>query len=125
MYRHILVPVDGSQTSDLALREATKLVGVGKAELRIVHVVEEVMPLWDLLTSLVAGSSPARSTRIKHLRAYTSRITPTAEGLRDFLSIADFSFDLFMIVSLPLRRVTRSEPLPLLSGSATFCIREG
>ena len=48
MYQRILVPVDGSQTSDLALRETFKLIGVGKPELRIVHVVEAVMPLWDV-----------------------------------------------------------------------------
>jgi len=48
MYQHILVPVDGSQTSDLALREAIKLSGSGKAELRIVQIVEEVMPLLDV-----------------------------------------------------------------------------
>ena len=48
MYQHVLVPVDGSQTSDLALREALKLIGAGKAELRIVHVVEAVMPLLDV-----------------------------------------------------------------------------
>jgi len=48
MYQHVLVPVDGSQTSDLALREAIKLIGAGKAELRIVHVVEAVMPLLDV-----------------------------------------------------------------------------
>lgn len=48
MYQHVLVPVDGSQTSDLALREALKLIGAGKAELQIVHVVEAVMPLLDV-----------------------------------------------------------------------------
>jgi len=48
MYQHILVPVDGSQTSDLALREAIKLRGSGNAELRIVQIVEEVTPLLDV-----------------------------------------------------------------------------
>jgi len=48
MYQHVLVPVDGSQTSDLALHEAIQLIGAGKAELRIVHVVEAVMPLLDV-----------------------------------------------------------------------------
>ncbi|MGE5240076.1 MAG: universal stress protein [Bacteroidota bacterium] len=48
MYQHVLVPVDGSQTSDLALREAIKLIGSNKAELWIVHVVEAVMPLLDV-----------------------------------------------------------------------------
>jgi len=42
MYKHILVAVDGSDTSNLALQEAIKLVKGRQAQLRIVHVVEEV-----------------------------------------------------------------------------------
>jgi nucleotide-binding universal stress UspA family protein len=41
MYNHILVPVDGSDTSNLALREATKLAKDQRASLRLVHVVDE------------------------------------------------------------------------------------
>lgn len=44
MYQRILVPIDGSDTSDLALREALKLAD-GKAQLHLVHVVEEIYPL--------------------------------------------------------------------------------
>jgi nucleotide-binding universal stress UspA family protein len=44
MYQHILVPIDGSATSERALREAIKLAD-GKAQLRLLHVVEEVYPL--------------------------------------------------------------------------------
>ncbi len=43
MYKHILVAVDGSSTSDLALQEAAKLAKVLKAKLRIMVVVEEVI----------------------------------------------------------------------------------
>lgn len=43
MYKHILVAVDGSSTSDLALQEAAKLAMELKAQLRIVTVVETVM----------------------------------------------------------------------------------
>lgn len=42
MYKHILVAVDGSDTSNLALREAVRLAKELQALLRIVHVVEEV-----------------------------------------------------------------------------------
>jgi nucleotide-binding universal stress UspA family protein len=42
MYKHILVAVDGSDTSNLALREAAALAREMQAKLRIVHVVEEV-----------------------------------------------------------------------------------
>ena len=43
MYKHILVAVDGSSTSNFALQEAAKLSMVLKAQLRIVTVVETVM----------------------------------------------------------------------------------
>jgi len=42
MYKRILVAVDGSSTSDLALQEAVKLAGESQAELRLVHVVNTV-----------------------------------------------------------------------------------
>lgn len=42
MYKHILVAVDGSDTSNLALQEAARLAKELQALLRIVHVVEEV-----------------------------------------------------------------------------------
>ncbi len=48
MYQRILVPVDGSNTSDSALREAIKLASDRKAELRIVHVIEDFFPVWDV-----------------------------------------------------------------------------
>lgn len=41
MYNHILVAVDGSDTSNLALREAIKLARDQQALLRLVHVVDE------------------------------------------------------------------------------------
>lgn len=44
MYKRILVPIDGSETAGRALREAIKLAD-GKAQLRLLHVVEEVYPL--------------------------------------------------------------------------------
>jgi nucleotide-binding universal stress UspA family protein len=46
MYQHILVPVDGSTTSDRALQEALKLGRQQSAQLELVHVVED-MRLWD------------------------------------------------------------------------------
>jgi len=41
MYKHILVAVDGSDTSNLALQEAIKLAKEQQAALRLVHVVDE------------------------------------------------------------------------------------
>jgi nucleotide-binding universal stress UspA family protein len=41
MYKHILVAVDGSDTSNLAVKEAVKLAKEQKATVRLVHVVDE------------------------------------------------------------------------------------
>ena len=42
MYRNILVAVDGSHTSEIALQEAVKLTKELNGQLRIVHVVETI-----------------------------------------------------------------------------------
>ena len=44
MYQRILVPINGSPTSERALQEAIKLAQ-GKAQLRLVYVLEEILPL--------------------------------------------------------------------------------
>lgn len=46
MYRKILVPLDGSHTSEMGLKEAIRLAKNQKATLRLIHVVDElvVMP---------------------------------------------------------------------------------
>ena len=41
MYKQILVPVDGSDTSNRALEEAIKLAKEQQATLRLIHVVDE------------------------------------------------------------------------------------
>ena len=41
MYQRILVPVDGSQTSDLALREAIRFVQQFNSMFKLVHVIED------------------------------------------------------------------------------------
>ena len=41
MYKQILVPVDGSDTSNFALKQAIKLAKEQQASLRIIHVVDE------------------------------------------------------------------------------------
>ena len=38
MYQHILVPIDGSPTSELALQEALKFAQQQNARLELVHV---------------------------------------------------------------------------------------
>jgi nucleotide-binding universal stress UspA family protein len=43
MYNKILVPVDGSPTSVCGLREAIKLAKDQRAQLRLIHVVDELL----------------------------------------------------------------------------------
>lgn len=47
MYQHILVAVDGSSTSDLALAEAVRLAREQGAKLRLVHVVDALTLNYD------------------------------------------------------------------------------
>lgn len=42
MYRNILVTVDGSHTSEIALQEAVKLAKKFNGQLRVMHVIETV-----------------------------------------------------------------------------------
>jgi nucleotide-binding universal stress UspA family protein len=44
MYQRILVPINGSSTSERALQEAIKLAD-GKAQIRLVYVVEEILTI--------------------------------------------------------------------------------
>jgi len=48
MYKRILAPVDGSNTSNLALDEAIRLAHNQNAELRLVHVIDEAMLNGDI-----------------------------------------------------------------------------
>ena len=48
MYKHILVAVDGSDTSNLALHEAIKMASDQHAKLRLVHVVDLTPTYSDL-----------------------------------------------------------------------------
>lgn len=45
MYSRILVPVDGSETAALGLTEAIRLAKAAGARLRLVHVVNELIPM--------------------------------------------------------------------------------
>lgn len=42
MYQRILVPIDGSATSDLGLNEAIRLAQLTYAQLRLIHVIDEM-----------------------------------------------------------------------------------
>ncbi|MDP1573387.1 MAG: universal stress protein [Coxiellaceae bacterium] len=49
MYQHILIPVDGSPTSDRALQEALRFAQQKNAQLELVYVVENIYLLSDEL----------------------------------------------------------------------------
>jgi nucleotide-binding universal stress UspA family protein len=51
MYKHILVAVDGSDTSNLALQEAMKLAKEQQAALRLVHAVDETLAYMTMDTA--------------------------------------------------------------------------
>lgn len=65
MYSRILVPVDGSPTSDRALTEAARLASLCGARLRILHVIDPITHMTgferpevyvrDILPQLIAG----------------------------------------------------------------------
>ena len=52
MYQKVLVPVDGSATSELGLQEAMKLARLTGASVRLLHVV-------DVLSLAIAGAGTA------------------------------------------------------------------
>jgi nucleotide-binding universal stress UspA family protein len=61
MYKRILAAVDGSSTSELALREAIKLAKQQQARLRLVHVVDEArMAMYPEFRSTEELNEPLR-----------------------------------------------------------------
>lgn len=48
MYRHLLVPVDGSAAANAGLQEAIRLAGSSKAVIRLVHVIDRLSLLQSL-----------------------------------------------------------------------------
>jgi len=87
MYKHILVAVDGSDTSNLALQEAIKLAKEQQAQLRIVHVVEDIPLNIDTEYALDAYQEAMRKTGEAVLRkaeavARESGVTPETKLLQ-------------------------------------------
>jgi len=57
MYTHILVAVDGSNTSRLALAEAIKLAHPQKAQVRLIHVIDQTMSTYEARGWVGAGAA--------------------------------------------------------------------
>lgn len=92
MYERILVPVDGSPTSDRGLDEAIKLARLTNAKMRLVHVVDEYIYYGgmegvgvltgDLITQLrLAGKSILEQTRARAATAGLAVDTAMRETL--------------------------------------------
>jgi nucleotide-binding universal stress UspA family protein len=52
MYKHILVPIDGSDTSRHGLREAIGLAAALKAELRLLHVISDFALMVEMANAI-------------------------------------------------------------------------
>ncbi|HET7794725.1 MAG TPA: universal stress protein [Rhizobacter sp.] len=59
MYSHILVPMDGSKTSEAGLREALALAADQGAALRVLHALDPSAAALDMLTAAEFGSVQA------------------------------------------------------------------
>lgn len=79
MYRRILVPVDGSKTAALGLREAIRLAKEGRSKVRLVHVVDE----HGIIGVVEAGADIASFMRalVRSGRAVLDRSQQTAKKL--------------------------------------------
>ena len=75
-YKRILVPVDGSKTSNLGLREAIRLARGQHAKLQLVHVVD---PHYALMGAAEAGAQIG--SIIQALKQGGRRILRNAEAL--------------------------------------------
>lgn len=75
MFRKILVPVDGSRTSDLGLKQAIRLARSGKARLCLLHVVDEFVLAQD-----AAGVPMYMEDVLEALRRGGRRILARAEA---------------------------------------------
>lgn len=62
VYKHILVPLDGSPTADRGLLEAIRLASELKSELRLLHVIHDFPMLMEMSTisSFEAGLQKMR-----------------------------------------------------------------
>ena len=95
MYKRILVPVDGSNTSNLALDEAIGLAKGRQARLRVVHVVDTINLNVDSMTDIAGPlrESGRRLLRDAEVRARRARVK-VETNLLEIQKIADRISDL-------------------------------
>lgn len=78
MYRKILVPVDGSPTSNRGLQEAIKLAKLTGARLRLMHVVDELA-----LASGLEAATMLTGEMVQMLRDSGARLLAKAQARVD------------------------------------------
>lgn len=76
MYNRILVPVDGSSTSNHGLEEAVKLATVTGGRLRLLHVVDQL----SAAMSMSSGYGPMNADIFRLLKEGGERILQEARG---------------------------------------------
>ncbi|MET3494453.1 universal stress protein [Variovorax boronicumulans] len=74
VYKHILVPLDGSPTSDRGMQEAIRLAREFKSKLRLLHVIDD----FPMLMEMSAVSSFEDSLR--KLRQYGQSVLDRAQA---------------------------------------------
>lgn len=75
MFKRILVPMDGSRTSDLGLEEAIKLAKDQRARLCLLHVVDE-----SVLTQYVYADAATVDTLLESLLESGRKVLDKAEA---------------------------------------------
>ena len=77
MYKRILVPIDGSPTSNLGLNEAIKLARDQSAKLRLIHLVDE----YAAMSSADVMAYSNTDDLLESMRQGGSKIIDKAEAL--------------------------------------------
>ena len=84
MYRRILVPVDGSKTGALGLREAIRLAKDQGAKLRLVHIVDKMAIIGMADAGIDPGPVLARLARSGRALLKQARETAKKLGVESF-----------------------------------------
>ena len=75
MYRHILVPIDGSNVSQLGLERAIETARLSGAQIRVLHVLDELV----FATGYESGKTYSRDV-LPHLRREAERLLGEARA---------------------------------------------
>lgn len=75
MYRHILVPIDGSNVSQLGLERAIEIARLSGAQIRVLHVLDELV----FATGYESGKTYSRDV-LPHLRREAERLLGEASA---------------------------------------------